>query len=45
MVDSMGFTALHLAAFMGEDDVVAELLNRGAFMDVQDYEVRIPTIM
>jgi ankyrin repeat protein len=38
--DGMGFTALHLASAHGEDECVAELLNRGAFMDVQDYEVR-----
>jgi hypothetical protein len=42
MCDGMGFTALHLASWMGEDEMVAELLNRGAFMDVQDVEVRIP---
>jgi len=40
MCDSLGFTALHLAAAVGDDDVVAELLNRGAFMDIQDFEVR-----
>jgi len=42
MTDSLGFTALHLAAAVGEDEVVTELLNRGAFLDIQDEEVRSP---
>ncbi len=35
-----GFTALHCAAALGLDEVVAELLSAGAFMDVQDKQVR-----
>ncbi len=31
----MGCTPLHCAAALGEDEVVAELLSRGAFMDIQ----------
>ena len=32
-----------LAASIGEDEVVAELLNRVAFLDVQDMEVSMLT--